>query len=86
MFIIMDSVKDLVASSGEESTRFSPLRTCGGHETCEKPERLSLEPVFDLSILGYCRNMADSTEEDLLPLQLLKTNILGDYTLLKTYL
>ena len=33
-----------------------------------KSKKPSLEPVFSLSILGYCRNMADSWEEDL-PLQ-----------------
>ena len=33
-------------------------RTYSGHETHEKHERPSLEPVFGLSILGYCRNMA----------------------------
>ena len=30
-------------------------RTYDGHEKCESP---SLEPVFGLSVLGYCRNMA----------------------------
>ena len=28
----------------------------------------SLDPVFGLSALGYCRNMADSVSDDLLPL------------------
>ncbi len=28
----------------------------------------SLESVFSLSILAYCRNMADSVKENLLPL------------------
>ena len=32
-------------------------RTYGGHETHEKCERPSLEPVFGSSILGYCRNI-----------------------------
>ena len=31
-------------------------------------KRPLLEPVFGLSILGYCSNMADCMEEDLLPL------------------
>ncbi|KAM7368689.1 hypothetical protein PAMP_013002 [Pampus punctatissimus] len=31
-------------------------------------ETLSVEPLFGLSILGYCRNMAVSVEEDPLPL------------------
>lgn len=33
------------------------MRTYSGHETHEKHKRL-LEPVFGLSNLGYCRNMA----------------------------
>ena len=45
----MNSVYDFVASSGKQVLQ-ACKRTCGGHETYE---RLYLEPVFGLSILGY---------------------------------
>ena len=62
-------MQDLVASTGEvadcNQLITPPLtlpfpagrRTYDGYETCEKP-------VFSLYILGYCRNMARSVEDD----------------------
>ena len=55
-------VKDLMASSGEQTTPRLTLpfqgcrRTRGGLQAMLKYLRPSLEPVFGLSILGYCIN------------------------------
>ena len=63
-------MKGLLVSSGEvadcNQMNTPPLilpfqacrRTYGSSKTHKKGERPSLEPVFGLSVLGYCRNMA----------------------------
>ena len=74
-------------------------RTCVGHKTNEKHVRFSLEPVFSLSVLSYCRNMVVQHGSlcDRGPLQIRTAHskvkkptmiliFIKDYSLMKIYL